>query len=249
MENAKSMSTPMVDCYKQTDDKDNTSKQQFPYRELVGSLLYLTNKTRPDIQFAVNLCSRKIDKPTDGDVTNAKHILRYLGGKESEGVCYKRKSDCKRLVAFCDSDFAGDPISRKSTTGYIIYYCNGPISWTSRKQPIVSLSSTEAEFIAAAECTKELLYVKSVIEELLDESVMTELNVDNQSALNIIKNGQFGKRSKHIDVRFHFINEKVSEGLIKLNYCETNKQIADIFTKPLCKIKFEKFKNEFMFNM
>lgn len=253
MQNARSMSTPMVEYNKQAGergDEDNiTSKQSFPYRELVGSLLYLTNKTRPDIQFAVNLCSRKLNTPIDVDVTNAKHILKYLRGKESEGVCFKRNSDCKRLVAFCDSDFAGDPTSRKSTTGYIIYYCNGPISWTSRKQPIVSLSSTEAEFIAAAECTKELLYVKSVIEELLGESVMTELNVDNQSALNIIKNGQFGKRSKHIDVRFHFINEKVSEGLIKVNYCETNEQIADIFTKPLCKNKFAKFKGELMFGM
>lgn len=245
MENAKPLSTPMVEYSKPTENV--ISKQLFPYREVVGSLLYITNKTRPDIQFAVNLCSRKLDNPADTDIVNVKRVLRYLIGKEDEGICFENNSDYRKILAFCDSDFAGDPSTRKSTTGYIIYYCGGPISWSSRKQPIVSLSSSEAEYIAAAECTKELMYVKSVIEELIDNNISIELNVDNQSAIKMMKNRQFGKRSKHIDVRFHYISEKVNEGLLKVNYCKTDDQIADIFTKPLCKVKFENFKNKIMF--
>lgn len=265
MENAKSLSTPMVENPSKDEVFDNLtynskfdnltnksiydSKPKFPYRECIGSLLYLTNKTRPDIQYAVNICSRRLENPNLEDILNAKRILRYLVDKKNEGICYLRNSNYKQLEAFCDSDFAGDKNTRKSTTGFVIFYCGGPIAWTSRKQPIVSLSSTEAEYIAAADCTKEILYLKTVIEDLIGEEINVELNVDNQSAIKLIKNGQFSKRSKHIDVRYHFIHEKVNEGLLLLKYCDTRNQLADIFTKPLNKVKFGKFKEEIMVNI
>jgi len=243
MENAKSLETPIVEY---PTELQVALKTTFPYREIIGSLLYLTNKTRPDLQYAVNFCSRKMENPNHTDVVNVKRILRYLIGKEKEGISYSRNSDTKDLVAYCDSDFAGDKEGRKSTTGYILYFCGGPISWSSRKQPIVSLSSTEAEYIAAAECTKELLYVKAVIEELTEKNVNVTLKVDNQSAIKIIQNGQFTKRSKHIDVRYHFISEKIREKLLKIEYCRTDDQVADFFTKPLGKNKFKKFKDLIM---
>lgn len=109
--------------------------------------------------------------------------------------------------------------SRKSTTGYVLLFNNCPVSWCSRKQPIIALSSTEAEYIACAESCKEMIFVKSLIEELLGTKLKTKLFVDNTSAIKLIKNGQMNKHSKHIDVRYHFINEKINEKLFELEYC------------------------------
>jgi len=108
-----------------------------------------------------------------------------------------------------------------------------PISWCSRKQRIVALSTTEAEYIAAAECCKELSYVKSLLSELMNTEVPTTLYVDNQSAIKLIKSGQMNWQSKHIDVRYHYISEKLNENLFQLQYCRSEDQLADIFTKPL----------------
>lgn len=149
-----------------------------------------------------------------------------------------------KILAYCDSDFAGDLETRKSTTGYVVMYCGGPIAWCSRKQPIVALSTTEAEYIAASDCVKELLYLKALIDELTDSEMKNvKVYVDNQSAITLIKNGQMNKRSKHIDVRYYFISEKVHEGLISISYCSSENQVADIFTKPLNNVKFDKHRN------
>ena len=243
MSNAKSVSTPITDY---DDDKTATESRevvQFPYREAVGSLLYLSNKTRPDIAFAVGFCSRNLENPSKSDVNNVKRILRYLGATKNNGILYKKDGENGQLKAYSDSDFAGDKMTRKSTTGYVVFYASGPISWCSRKQPVVALSSTEAEFIAAAECVKELLYLKVLLETLISQSSNIFLNIDNQSAISIIKNAQFNRRSKHIDVRFHFIHEKVKDGLITIKYLCTENNIADIFTKALNTVKFLKHKN------
>lgn len=162
---------------------------------------------------------------------------------KSNGIIYKKNGENAILRAYSDSDFAGDKQTRKSTTGYVIFYCNGPISWCSRKQPVTALSSTEAEFIAAAESVKEVLYLKYLLESLILENSIVFLNADNQSAISIVKNAQFNKRSKHIDVRFHFIHVKVREGLIKIEYVCTENNIADIFMKALNTVKFVKHKN------
>lgn len=243
VKDCKPMRTPMI--------SDNTkdlscSDKTYPYRETIGSLLYLSNRTRPDIAYAVNYCSRKMEEPTSKDVTNLKRILKYMNTYSDEGIEYRRNSNISELEAYCDSDYAGDLESRKSTSGYVIYYCGGPIVWCSRKQPIVALSSTEAEYIAAAECTKELLYIKTLIEELQSVNVNINLHIDNQSALTMIKNGQINRRSKHIDVRYHFIHEKISEGLIQIDYCCSQDNCADILTKPLELNKFNKIKSKLL---
>ncbi|KAK9879752.1 hypothetical protein WA026_006815 [Henosepilachna vigintioctopunctata] len=242
MENAKSAATPITDYYDNC--KIEPKPEKFPYREAVGSLLYLSNKTRPDIAYAVGFCSRKLENPTRVDINNVKRLLRYLAGTRSHGIIYKRDDDVETLKAYSDSDFAGDKMTRKSTTGYVVYYSNGPVSWSSRKQPVVELSSTEAEFIAAAESVKEVLYLKALFECMILRNINVTLNIDNQSAISIIKNVQFNRRSKHIDVRFHFIHEKVNEGLITVKYLCTEDNIADIFTKALNSVKFSKHKNE-----
>uniref|UniRef100_A0A0A9YMV4 Retrovirus-related Pol polyprotein from transposon TNT 1-94 n=1 Tax=Lygus hesperus TaxID=30085 RepID=A0A0A9YMV4_LYGHE len=216
---------------------------EFPFREAVGSLLYLSTKTRPDMALAVGISGRQVKNPQRSDLVNLKRTLKYLNTTKDLGISYSLDNNSEdQLVAFCDSDFAGDVKTRRSTTGYVVYYNDGPVSWASRRQPIVATSSTEAEYIAAAEATKNLLYLKSLLEELSKKKCKIELNIDNKSAIDLIKNGIINRRSKHIDVRFHFIKETVERGL-KIKYCPTENQKADIFTKPLNVQKFEKFKN------
>ncbi|GJQ79222.1 S2P [Trypoxylus dichotomus] len=153
--------------------------------------------------------SRFVENPKKLDVTNVKTTLRYLNGSTrylngstrylngstSGGIKYVSGADTELLEAFCDSDFAGYEDTRRSTSGYVIMFCGGPIAWCSRRQSVVSLSSTEAEFITAAECTKELVYLKCLLSEILNAQVKVRLNVDNQSAIKLIKNGVFNKRS------------------------------------------------------
>lgn len=242
MENSKPVKTPMM----VNDDGTKEMNQSFPYRESVGSILYLASKTRPDLTYAVGYASRHLDKPSKQDVANVKRILRYVNATKNLGISYKINSskDEEELIGYTDSDYAGDIETRKSTSGFVIMYCGGPISWSSKKQSITALSSTEAEYIAAAECCKEILHLKFLIEELSGKPVKATLNIDNQSTIQLIKNGIGNKRSKHIDVRYRFINEKVTEGLINIKYCSTDVQLADIFTKALGQNKFETHKSK-----
>lgn len=137
----------------------------FPYRAAVGGLLYLSAKTRPDLSFAVGYESRFQENPKNTDVNNVKRTLRFIQGTKDRGIQFKSGGDLNSLVLYCDPDYASDE-TRKSTTGYICYLNGAPISWCSRRQSIVSLSSTEAEFIAAAESVKEVLYLKNLLSEL-----------------------------------------------------------------------------------
>lgn len=235
MENSKPIDTPCEMKIRQS----SRAAENFPFREAVGNLLYLTTRTRPDIAFSVNLSSRYMENPTKEDVASVKRIMKYLVGSKNYGVMYNKTDNEDIIDAFCDADYAGDEDTRRSTTGYIIFFGGGPISWCSRRQPIVAMSSTEAEYIAAAECCKEVLYLKSLIQELTQKPVRVNLNIDNQSAITLIKSGVVNRRSKHIDVRYHFIHERVLSGEINIKYCPTNRQIADCLTKPLSKVKFE----------
>ncbi|XP_071646640.1 uncharacterized protein [Temnothorax longispinosus] len=239
MKDAKSANTPIQP---EGNSKVENVRKTFPYRQAIGSLLYLTTKTRPDLCYAVNYSSRYTQSPEGKDILNVKRILRYLQGTKELGLVYGGEKDAGKLVAYCDSDYVGDPETRKSTTGYIIKYCGEPVSWCSRKQPVVALSSTEAEFISAAECCKEVLYLKAVLEELRDKTITAEIHIDNQSAIHLMKTGILNRRSKHIDVRFRFIQEKIAENNIDIKYCCTENQPADILTKPLSFVKFEKHK-------
>lgn len=226
---------------------DTAQSETYPYREAIGSLLYLNNKTRPDLSFSVNFISRYMEKPTRSDINNVKHILKYLKGNRDFGIKFNNNNNkFNEIIAYSDADYAGDIDTRKSTTGYMIFYNGGIINWTSRKQPIVALSTTEAEFIAAADCCQNLIYIKNFLEELKNEKVNLVLRVDNKSAMELAKNGVVNKRSKHIDVRYHFIHEKIANKTIVIEYCNTNDQIADILTKPLDSVKFTRFRNMFM---
>ena len=238
MSDCKPVSTPMevgIKLSKVEEDSENVDPTMF--KSLVGSLRYLTC-TRPDILFAVGLVSRFMEKPTMSHMKAAKRILRYLRGTLDCGIFYSSSQDLN-LVGYCDSDFAGDIDDRKSTTGFVFLMGNNAIAWCSKKQPIVTLSSCESEYVAATSCTCHAIWLRQLLKELhLEQKEATVVMIDNKSAQALAKNPVFHDRSKHIDTRYHFIRECIAKKEIELEYVRTNDQIADIFTKPL---KYENF--------
>lgn len=242
MQHSKPMSTPAVK-HKRSEDLCHETVN-FPYRHAVGNLMYLACKTRPDLTFSVNMVSRFMEKPTNFDVVSLKRIFRYLNGETEASIKYKSGLN-NDLVAFCDADYADDENDRKSTGGYVIMFKGGPIAWGTCKQKVTVTSTTEAEFVSACTCVKTLIFLKSFIENVTGEKVKAKVFEDNQGAIDLIKNGIFNKRSKHIEVRYHYICEMYKKGRIEIEYVPTDEQLADIFTKPLTAVKFHKFKEQF----
>lgn len=203
------------------------------FKSLVGSLRYLTC-TRPDILFGVGLVSRFMEEPRSSHLLAAKRILRYIKGTATFGLMYPSEQSHEELRGFSDSDWAGNPDDRKSTTGFVFYFGDTTFTWTSKKQPIVALSSCEAEYIAAASGTCHAVWLRKLLKELrLQQCSPTKFFVDNKSAIALAKNPVHHERSKHIDTRFHFIREQIKAGEIELVYIQSKEQVADILTKPL----------------
>lgn len=217
---------------------EESEPSNFDYRKLIGSLMYLAIGTRADIAHAVSVASRFLEKPTIVHERAGKRILRYIKTTLNYGILYtKNRSD--EIIAYSDADFAGDVNTRKSTSGSVLFFGENIISWSSERQQSVSLSTTESEYIAAAQCVKELIWLKRLFCEILDKkSIKALLYMDNQSAIRLIKNPEFHKRSKHIDIRYHFIREKYEKKLFDVEYVSTNNMLADILTKALPAAKF-----------
>lgn len=234
LENSKALSTP---CDVAKSQEGDTAMVDVPYREAVGCLQYLAVATRPDIAFAVALVSRALCKPTKDDWKCVKRIYRYLRGTSDVGLLYKSHTQTEFSV-FSDADHAGDEKTRRSTSGMVSINAGAAITWYSRLQHSVAISSTEAEYVAASEASNELVWLKLLFNELIEYDGIPTLFVDNQSAIKLAQNPQHHRRSKHIDVRFHSIREKVERGTLKLEYVQSSDQIADIFTKPLSKVPF-----------
>jgi hypothetical protein len=214
------------------------------YRSVVGSLRYLLH-TRPDLSFSVGYVSRFMEQPTKEHMAAVKHLLRYVKGTVNSGCCYRKLTDKPELLGYSDSDHAGDVDDRKSTTGVLYYYGHCPISWASQKQRIVAQSSCEAEYVAAAIAASQGVWLSRLIEEILgSEAVKFTIKVDNQSAISLCKNPVFHERSKHIDVRYHFVRECVEEGKLEVEHVRTEEQHADILTKPLARFRFQTLKEK-----
>lgn len=216
--------------------------KNYPFREAVGSLMYLAVGTRPDISFAVGKASRSLNQPTEADVTAVKRIFKYLCGTTVYGIIYE-KIPKYSLECYSDSDYAGCPTTRRSTSGFVSNLGSGAISWCSQLQKCVVTSSTEAEYVAASQSVKEIIWLRRLISDLHIGYDSVYLRMDNQSAIRLVENSENHKRTKHVDIKNHFIREKFREGLFELTYVPTDDQVADVLTKPLSKVKFEKFRN------
>lgn len=208
------------------------------YQSLVGSLMYLAQGTRPDLGFAVGFLGRYASEPKEIHLRLAKGVLRYLKSSVI-GIRYTYRAAFPILEGFADSDFAGSLDDRKSTTGYVFKLGSGSVSWKSRKQPTVALSTTEAEYMAYSDACSEALWFRNFLNELKGQQRMIKINADNQGAIALVKNPVYHQRSKHIDTRFHSIREHHANGNIELTYLQSNQMIADIMTKPLSTLQHE----------
>ena len=209
----------------------------------MGSLLFLSQVSRPDIAYAVNFGSRFLTNPKRAHWNLIKRIIRYIKRTFNYGLYFDSNAQLS-LEIFSDADYAGDTETRRSTSGYLFKYGSAVVSWTSQRQKCVSLSSTEAEYIAASEAVKGIMWITLLIKSLSTTGgEQPILYIDNQSAIRLVKNPEFHKRTKHIDVRYHFIREKYEDGLFLLQFIGTEDQIADILTKPLVKDRFEKLRS------
>jgi hypothetical protein len=214
------------------------------YRHVVGALQYCT-LTRPEIAYSVNQLCQHMQSPTTTHWTAAKRVLRYLKATPSHGLFYSKGP--LQLQAFCDSDWAGSPDDRRSTSGFCVFLGNCLISWSAKKQPVVSRSSTEAEYRSLAIATVELYWLRMLFKDLsIPLPHAPILWCDNVSALALASNPVHHARTKHIEVDYHFVREKVINGDILIKYISTLDQIADIFTKGLSTARFTFLKSKLL---
>ncbi|GJS31669.1 hypothetical protein Tco_0492289 [Tanacetum coccineum] len=211
-------------CYRDADDVD-----VHLYRSMIGSLMYLT-ASRPDIMFAVCACARFQVTPKTSHLLAIKRIFRYLKGKPTLGLWYSRDSPFE-LVAYTDSDYAGATQDRKSTTGGCQFLGNRLISWQCKKQTVVATSTTEAEYVAAASCCGQVLWIQNQLLDYGYNFMNTVINIDNNSTICIIENPVQHFKTKHIEIRHHFIRDCNTKKLIQMVKIQTDHNVADLLTK------------------
>jgi histone deacetylase 1/2 len=211
------------------------------YRSLVGALQYLT-LTRPDISYAVNKVCQYLHSPTTVHFSAVKRILRYINGTLNLGLKF-RPSNSMVVSAFSDADWAGCVDDRRSTGGFAVFLGPNLISWSARKQPTVSRSSTEAEYKALANATAELMWIQQLLSELrIPHQSVGRLWCDNIGARYLSANPVFHARTKHIEIDFHFVRERVAQKLLDIRYIHTDDQLADGFTKPISVSRMKSFR-------
>ncbi|KAE8981056.1 hypothetical protein PF011_g22184 [Phytophthora fragariae] len=234
-------------------DTDTASRKQelpngktFPYRELVGSLMYLATCTRPDLAYAVGQLSRYVQCPTQQHIGAAKRVLRYLVGMKSQGIVYTRDKSIEEMNntllidGYCDSDWGNNPDTRKSITGYVHCMAGGAVSWASRRQSIVAQSTAEAEYVAACEACMEAQGLRNVLIEVFPE-MTTKLRqgIDNQAAFVMATNPTYSRRTRHIELRWHYVRDQVAKKTVELWKVKTDDNPSDLMTKPLASDRFE----------
>ncbi|PNX81311.1 copia-type polyprotein [Trifolium pratense] len=239
MEDCNKVCSPIVTGCKLVKDENGKPTDATTYKQMIGCLMYLL-ATRPDLTFAVCLAARYMERPTEMHVALVKRIMRYLKGTLKLRMLYKCKENNDLIVkGWSDSDYAGDHDDRKSTSGYVFTLGGSVICWSSKKQLIVTLSTTEAEFVSAASCAYQCLWLKSILDHLLiKQPGCIVINCDSSSSIKLSKNPILHGRCKHIDVRYHFLRDLSKDGIVELQYCKSHEQLADIMTKAL---KFDSF--------
>ncbi|KAJ4808040.1 Retroelement pol polyprotein-like [Rhynchospora pubera] len=234
---AKPAATPLEQNHRLAESDGEKLGDVEKYRRLVGRLIYLTI-TRPELCYSVHILAQFMQNPLQAHYEAALRVLRYLKGNPGQGILL-RTSGKLQLNAFCDSDWASCPLTRRSLTGYFVMLGESPISWKTKKQQTVSRSSAEAEYRSLANATCELVWLKSFLQSLgVSHSEPMRLFCDSQAALHIATNPVFHERTKHIELDCHFVRDKIKAGCITAMYIRSGEQLADIFTKALGKQQF-----------
>ncbi|KAL9227769.1 hypothetical protein vseg_003420 [Gypsophila vaccaria] len=226
------------------DEKHNLESSLTPlfsdptqYRRLVGKLIYLT-LTRPEISYVVHLLSWFMKAPSQSHWDAVLRVLRYVKGQPGQGILLRANASLE-LEAYCDADWGGSTTTRRSLTAYYIFLGGSPISWKTKQQATVSLSSPESEYRAMASATCEILWLKGLLRSLgIDHSKPVPLHCDSQAALHIANNPVFHERTKHIEIDCHFVRDEILKGTLDRLYINTKCQLADILTKALGRTQF-----------
>lgn len=239
----KTKSTPLSTSIKLCNDPDDLlDTTKYGYSELIGSLLYLAVCSRPDIAQAVGALARYMAKPTTAHWQAGLGVLRYIAGTTGYGILFTGNftdtSPTLHLLGYCDADYAGDMDTRRSTTGYVYILNGGAVSWSSKLQPTVAASTTEAEYMAAAHAAKEALWLRKLFNDFNYNIGTLEIFCDNQTAIRLIKDPIASLRSKHIAVHHHFVRERVARKELIFTYISTDKMVADSLTKALSEQRF-----------
>ncbi|GJS70037.1 putative ribonuclease H-like domain-containing protein [Tanacetum coccineum] len=229
MESVRTATTPYEAAKTKLKDETDPPVNVHLYRSMIGSLMYLT-ASRPDIMFAVSACSRHQVTPLTSHLNAVKKIFKYLKGQPKLGLWYPKDSPFQ-LEAYSDSDYAGSHGDRKSTTGGCQFLGRRLISWQCKKQTIVATSSTEAEYVAAASCCAQVLWIQNQLLDYGFNFMNTKIFIDNQSTICIVKNPVFHQRTKHIEIRHHFIRDANEKNLIQVLKIHTDVNVADLLTK------------------
>lgn len=243
MSKAKPVISPLAGHFKlstkqcPTSEEEKEEMKKVPYSSAVGSLMYVMVCTRPYIAHAVGVVSRFLSNPGKEHWAAVKWIFRYLRG--TSRMCLQFGNEKPELVGYSNADMAGDIDTRKSTSGYLVTFARGAVSWQSKLQKCVALSSTEAKYIAITETSKEFLRMKKFLEELGIEQEKYLVYSDSQSAIHLSKNSTFHSRFKHIDVRYHWIRDALDMKLFHIDKIHTDDNGSDMMTKPLSVEKLE----------
>lgn len=236
---AKPCATPMEQQHKLGRDKSPFIERSDQYRRLVGKLIYLSI-TRPDISYSVYILAQFMQTPREAHWDSALRVVRYWKGTVGQGILLSPSSDL-RLSVYCDADWSSCPTSRRSLSSYVAMVGDSSISWRTQKQDVVSHSSAEAEYRSMAEASREIKWLKRLLHDLgapLTEPV--KLYRDSKSAIYIATNPVFHERTKHVESDCHQVRDAIKAGLITTVHVRTNEQIADVLTKALGRVQFEK---------
>jgi len=238
--------TPMEPSSRLETEKNATAEPAFRkiYQEMVGCLNYVASSLRFDIALPTGILSRFLNNPNESHMNAAVRIFGYLHGTNMLGLLFSSNA-MGGLEAYVDSDWGGCPETLRSTTGWIVLLGGSVISWSSKRQSVVALSTCEAEYMAAAEAVKEIIWIRWLLEELgFPQTGPTTLHMDNEAAIKLTKNPEYHARSKHIALRFHHLREKVLDGTIAPRYVPTKQNIADMLTKPLARPQMVIFRDK-----
>ena len=246
--------TPMnanyhVDKSKSDSNKSEvTEKVNYPFRQVIGSLLYLQGGTRPDLTYSTNVLSRCQSNYTSVDISDLKKALRYLRATKNLGLIF-RSDGCENLVGYPDASLGFNDKRGLSTSGYIIFMFGDPIAWRTKKQKHVALSSAEAEYIAMSLICKEVIYLQELMRRVIKVQVTAKLYEDNVAAIEIARTEESNTLKHIVKLCYHYVKDLCKEKSVIIEWVKTENQLGDFFTKPLPKDKFIKFRNLILANV